>query len=97
MNKIVLVNQYVLNLLLKLGLSGALSGLMLNLGLLKISLGGVFSYLKPLREALTPRSTILILFLTLSIILRWNILPGSAPDPNYLFKVWKASKIFAQL
>ena len=45
--------------------SGALPGLMLDLGLLKISLEGVFSYFYLLRGALTMLGTILIFFQSL--------------------------------
>ncbi len=44
---------------------GALSGLMLDLGLLKISYGDVFHYFQPLREALTLKGPFLIIFLTM--------------------------------
>ncbi len=45
--------------------SGAFSGLILDLGLFKISLGVFFTFFQPLRRALTLCDTILILFLTL--------------------------------
>ena len=82
--------------------SGALSGLMLDLGLLKIICGSFFSpYFQPLRGVLTLRGPIQIPFLTLwgkanlpklSIafiitILTSNILPESAPDPGFVFQM----------
>ena len=45
--------------------SGALSGLMLDLGLLKIICEEFFSYFQPMRGTLTLRGPILILFITL--------------------------------